>query len=215
MSATSRKMAPAERARRQQQAGAMPARRAAAHAAPAGRRSRSTPVTAVAAPTASAVPATRAGACGRDRCRGSRAASSPSVSASSARPTEQQQADAGQDQRRRQPHLRQAAVGERAHQPEHHLHRGERILRQVERERDERRGDAGDGEAGEDQRHRSAVRAGQRHHASIATAAPISPPSGSASANACDSPRWIASTAPSAAPPETPTRLGSASGLRR
>ena len=51
--------------------------------------------------------------------------------------------------------------------------------------------------------------------ASMATAAPASPPSGSANANTCDSPRWIASTAPSAAPPETPTRLGSASGLRR
>ena len=51
--------------------------------------------------------------------------------------------------------------------------------------------------------------------ASMATAAPASPPSGSASAKACDRPRWIASTAPSAAPPDTPTRLGSASGLRR
>ena len=51
--------------------------------------------------------------------------------------------------------------------------------------------------------------------ASIATAAPIKPPTGSARASACDHPRWIASTAPSAAPPETPTRLGSASGLRR
>ena len=51
--------------------------------------------------------------------------------------------------------------------------------------------------------------------ASIATAAPISPPSGRARAKACEKPRWIASTAPSAAPPEMPIRLGSASGLRR
>ena len=51
--------------------------------------------------------------------------------------------------------------------------------------------------------------------ASIASAAPISPPRGRASEKACERPRWIASTAPSAAPPETPTRLGSASGLRR
>ncbi len=51
--------------------------------------------------------------------------------------------------------------------------------------------------------------------ASMATAAPTRPPSGSANAKADASPRWIASTAPSAAPPETPTRLGSASGLRR
>ena len=103
-------------------------------------------------------------ACARGRCPRLRAASSPSVSASSARPHGSSSAMPASIERRAEPHLGQAAVGQRAHHPEHHLDRGERVLRQVEGERDQRGGDARDGEPGQDQRHRPAVDAGQRHH---------------------------------------------------
>ena len=89
------------------------------------------------------------------------------------------------DERRREPDLRQAAVGERAHHPEHHLDRGERVLRQVERERDRARWrwletarPARISVTGPPCAPASATTA------SMATAAPASPPSGSASANA-------------------------------
>ena len=122
------------------------------------------PVTAVAAPTLSAVPATTASRVRREvdaEAAGRVLAQRQGIERAA---DGQQQRHAGQHQRRRQPHLRQAAVGERAHHPEHHLDRGERVLRQVEGERDQRRGDAGDGEPRKDQRHRPAVRARQRHH---------------------------------------------------
>ena len=49
----------------------------------------------------------------------------------------------------------------------------------------------------------------------VASAAPVSPASGKANAMRPARPEWIAVTAPSAAPPEMPSRPGSASGLRR
>ena len=51
--------------------------------------------------------------------------------------------------------------------------------------------------------------------ASVAAPAPARPPAASARRRRRTAPVWIASTAPSAAPPETPIRPGSASGLRR
>ena len=51
--------------------------------------------------------------------------------------------------------------------------------------------------------------------AAAAIPAPTSPPIGSAAANAPAAPLWIAITAPSDAPPVTPSNPGSASGLRR
>ena len=102
---------------------------------------------------------------------------------------QQQQGDAGQHERRRQPHLRQAAVGQRAHQPEHHLHRRERVLRQVERQRDRARWRCSTrrGRRGSASPARRALPASATT-ASIATAAPTSAPSGKASASACDKP---------------------------
>ena len=122
------------------------------------------PVTAVAAPTLSAVPAITASRVRPRSMPRLPAASSPSVRASSARPTVSSSAMPASDERRADPQLRQAAVGQRAHHPEHHLDRGERVLRQIEGERDQRRGDARHGKPGQDQRHRPAVRARQRHH---------------------------------------------------
>ena len=98
------------------------------------------PATAVAAPTLSAVPATMAGArAGRDRCRGCAAAPRPASARRARGPAVSSRPMPGQDQRRRSHTCVQAAVGQRAHQPEDHLDRGERIVRQVERERDQRR----------------------------------------------------------------------------
>ena len=74
----------------------------------------------------------------------------------------QQQRPASKHQRQRQPQLRQAAVGERAHQPEHDFVGGVRVRRQVERQRGQRAGEAVDRHPGEDQRHRSGAAAGQR-----------------------------------------------------
>ena len=68
------------------------------------------------------------------------------------------------------------AIGDRAHQPEHDLGGGIGVGRQIERERHQRGAEAGDGDAGEDEREHAASsgealqqqraeqRAGDAHH---------------------------------------------------
>ena len=75
------------------------------------------PATATPAPTVRPTPAIISACSRRGSTPSERAAASPSVSASSPRPAQRRQRDPGERQRRGEPHLAPAAVGQRAHQP--------------------------------------------------------------------------------------------------
>ena len=74
-------------------------------------------------------------------------------------PLAEQNSRTGKNERHRQYDVTKVAVRQRAKQPECDLERHERITRQIHGERRRRTGEAGDGEAGENQNQQSGIAA--------------------------------------------------------